>query len=420
MIYKFNRLNSFFILLLLVGYILISFLPGVMGTNSRMVTIPYRGLVLCLSLYILIQGIIWKRHKTFPSREWGFFIAFWVIYLFRVVYDLYYVGIKATVFPNTSDYILNAVGICLLPCVAIRYADSVDFKWVLKWFFRLLLVALSLSLFLNLVSPISDEVEYAGRYKGSSAMNSITYGHYGVSFALVSMFLFTKSEFFYKKAFYTLCFFFGLFIMYLAGSRSPLVALLVCSFFFQINNTGLFKGLVVVVLLAMPLYIFSDQIIEFLSGFGGSFIGRVLATINGGHTSGRDVLYVQALRDFADSPILGNAFLLQQGSGIGFYPHNIIIEAFMATGVVGGIVFIIWVARCLIVSYKLVASSHQHAWTGVLFLQYLIYGMFSLAIFSNAGFWYYSILVWNVAYTTYKREQAEAVGASQRKLVIQY
>ena len=405
MIYTFNRLNSLFILVLLVGYILLSFLPGLVGTDSRIITVPFRGVVLLWSLYILFRGVMWKGHETFPAWQWMFFIIFWIIYLFRLVYDLYYVGVKATVFPNTSDYILNAVGICLLPAAAIRYADNIDYQWVLKWFFRLLFIALLGSLLLNLSNPLDEEVTRNGQYQGSSAMNTISYGHYGVTFALLSMFFFNKSVSFYRKLLYVACFFFGLFIMYLAGSRSPLVALLVCLLFFQVNNAGLFKGLLVISLLTIPLIIFSDQIIEFLSGFGGSFINRVLATINNGNTSGRDVLYAGAYEQFLDSPIFGDAFVLQGGVGSGFYPHNIILEVFMATGVIGGLIFIKWIFKCLQISYKLIKVSDENSWAGVLFLQYLIYGMFSMAIFNNAGLWYYSIIVWNVAYGVIKQEK---------------
>lgn len=407
MIYKINRLNSLYILTLLVGYIVMSFLPGLVGTNSRIITVPFRGVVLFWSLYILFRGVMWKGHETFPAWQWMFFITFWVIYLFRVVYDLYYVGIRATVFPDTSDYLLNAVGVCLLPAVAIRYADNIDYQWVLKWFFILLFIALLISLVLNLSTPLTEEASSKGQYSGSSAMNTISYGHYGVTFALLSMFLFNKSVVLYKKLFYVACFFFGLFIMYLAGSRSPLVALLVCLLFFQVNNTGLFKGLFVISLLTVPLIIFSDQIIEFLSGFGGSFINRVLSTVNSGNSSGRDVLYAEAYEQFLNSPILGNAFVLQGGVGSGFYPHNMILEAFMATGVIGGIIFLIWIFQCLQTSYKLIAASNQNAWAGVLFLQYLIYAMFSQAIFSNAGFWHYSILIWSIAGISVKQRQKD-------------
>ncbi|MBF9252539.1 O-antigen ligase family protein [Pontibacter sp. 172403-2] len=384
-----------------------SLLPGLVGTNSRMITVPFRGLVLLWSLYILIRGIIWKGHNTIPAWQWVLFIAFWVIYVFRIIYDLYYVGIRATVFPSTLDYLLNAVGVCLLPAGAIRYADNVDYQWVLKYFFNLLLIALLFSLLLNLSNPLEEEVAHQGQYSGSSAMNTISYGHYGVTFSLLSMFLFNKSGEFYKKLFYVACFFFGLFIMYLAGSRSPLVALIVCLLFFQVNNTGLFKGLLFILLLTVPLIIFSNQIIEFLSGFGGSFITRVLATIKTGNSSGRDVLYAEAYNQFLDSPIFGSAFLLQGGVGNGFYPHNIFLEAFMATGVIGGLIFISWVFQCLRISYKLISASNQNAWAGVLFLQYLIYAMFSQAIFSNAEFWYLSVIIWSITYSSVKQKQIE-------------
>lgn len=407
MLYKFNRFNGLFLVILLVGYFFVSFLPGVLGTTSRVFTIPFRGLVLAMSMYIIYRGLLYKGHQTFKTWQWGLFISFWFMYISRMIYDLYFRSIEATVFPATSDYLLNAVGVCLVPALAIRYAVQVDYEWVLNWVFRLLGIALLTSLFFNIVSPLTGSEQYAGRYQGSAAMNTISYGHYGVTFSLISIFLFSKTDSIYKKGFYLVSFFLGLFIMYLAGSRGPLAALAVCLLFFQINNTGLFKGLFTLALFAIPLIIFSDEIIQLLSGFGGSFIQRVMATITEGHSSGRDVVYAEAINEFVNSPWLGNAFLIQSGQFMGFYPHNIIVEAFMATGVIGGICLLLWIFYCLRIAYKLIVISHPAAWTGVLLLQYLIYGMFSNAIFTHTGFWYYSVLVWSVAYSMQNNEAEE-------------
>jgi hypothetical protein len=216
-------------------------------------------------------------------------------------------------------------------------------------------------------------------------MNTIAYGHYGVTFSLISIFLLNRSESYFKKLFYLASFVLGLFIMYLAGSRGPLAALVVCLLFYQVNNSGLLKGLFMLALLAVPIIVFSEEII-------------VLATINEGHTSGRDVVYAEALQEIIDAPWIGNAFLIQTGPYAGFYPHNIIIESFMAVGAIGSIFFLGWLYYSLRSSYRLIASSHPAAWVGVLLLQYLMFGMFSSSIFLNTGFWYYSVIVWSVAY----------------------
>lgn len=158
-------------------------------------------------------------------------------------------------------------------------------------------------------------------------------------------------------------------------------------------------------LLAVPLIVFSEEIIQLLSGFGGSFIERIMSTINKGQSSGRDVIYADALNEFLNAPWIGNAFLVQSGLFTGFYPHNMIVEALMATGMVGGFFFLQWIYHSLRIAYRLIGVGHPAAWTGVLLLQYLIYGMFSNAIFLNTAFWYYSVIIWSVAYGTYKQNQ---------------
>ena len=407
MISKFNRFNGLFLVILLVGYFFISFLPGILGTTTRVFTIPFRAVVLGMAIYIIYRGVRYNGHVTFKTWQWGIFMIFWFLYISRMVYDLYSQRIESTVFSTTSDYMLNALGVCFIPAFAIKYADQVDYEWVLAWVFRLLGIALLTSLFFNLVNPLTGDEQYAGRYQGTAAVDTISYGHYAISFSLISIFLLSRSASYYKKAFYLASFFLGLFIMYLAGSRGPLVALIVCLLFFQINNTGLFKGLLTLFLLTVPLIIFSEEIIQLLSGFGGTFIERTLSAINKGQSSGRDVIYADAFNEFQNSPWIGNAFLVQSGPFIGFYPHNMIVEALMATGVIGSLFFFQWVYQCLRTAYKLITVGHPAAWTGVLLLQYFVYGMFSNAIFLNTGFWYCSVLIWNIAYGTYKQNQPD-------------
>ena len=67
----------------------------------------------------------------------------------------------------------------------------------------------------------------------------------------------------------------------------------------------------------------------------------------------RTGFYVEAWRDFLESPLLGSSLFI---GGDGAYTHNLVLEAFMATGIVGGTAYLAMVALMLLSAVRLVAA----------------------------------------------------------------
>jgi len=154
------------------------------------------------------------------------------------------------------------------------------------------------------------------------------------------------------------------------------------------------KGAITLVLLALPFIVFSSQLLEFLSRYGGALIDRILLATNTGD-QGRSSLWHKGLEQFANHPIFGNSFVLDRtaGSWVGFYPHNIIVESLIALGIIGGILILCIIGKGIFVAYKEIVQNSVNGWLGILFLQFSILAMFSNAIYTNHFFWYYSVLV---------------------------
>src|SRR5690606_33032492 len=102
---------------------------------------------------------------------------------------------------------------------------------------------------------------------------------------------------------------------------------------------------------------------------------------------------------------LGRAFLSQQGPALGEYPHNLIIESLMATGIVGGFFFIGWVFTTVFRGYKMLKLNYTAGWVALIFIQQVIFGMFSLSLFIHDRFWHFSVLVFIAWLTAVKHTE---------------
>lgn len=91
-----------------------------------------------------------------------------------------------------------------------------------------------------------------------------------------------------------------------------------------------------------------------------------------------------AINQFFDHPVTGSA-LVELNSGQ--YPHNWIIEAFMTTGILGGFIFLIILSTGLVFACRLVRGPAAVRWLGLLYVQYLMGGMFSGGFYFDYTFW---------------------------------
>ncbi|MBM4258951.1 MAG: hypothetical protein FJ147_24005 [Deltaproteobacteria bacterium] len=126
--------------------------------------------------------------------------------------------------------------------------------------------------------------------------------------------------------------------------------------------------------------------ILFLQGIGSNIDKRIASTLErteSGKESRLD-LWQSAWEDFLDHPLAGRAM---EGR-YDIYPHNLLVESFMATGMFGGGAFLWLLLLGLRAALRLIWRSHEHGWIGLLFIQMTVYGCFSGSLWSLSGFWY--------------------------------
>lgn len=393
---KINRfLATFNLFLIFIGYQLVTtlFLPNFAsydGTQdgtlvSRAITVPYRAFALGISLIVLLLN--WRKPtKTGVPLKLYFF--FWLMLILRIFYDLF---IRTDVHVNSSnarELIIYVFCVCLIPSLsAYKSLSSISLEKAFKFILWGYAILIPLFYYNNPLLFSIGSTDY--RLSGNIAMNTIAFGHYGVTLTLLSFFWGKNTNInweVYLSYFFMLI---GVFVMLRAGSRGPLVALFTCFIFYYISRQKTSNSAVIIFLSIVAfIYAISDLIFDAIRAISPILAERL--TLSGRYTeleefsNGRSSLYDQAIEKFYDSPIFGESFAIINSDGSFIYSHNMVLDAFMALGLLGGIMFIIILLYAFIKSRFLIMSNFKHWWIALLCIQYIIYNLMSGAFYQSA------------------------------------
>jgi O-antigen ligase len=102
-----------------------------------------------------------------------------------------------------------------------------------------------------------------------------------------------------------------------------------------------------------------------------------------------------------ESPLTGYAL-----ERFGNHPHNMIIEAFFATGIFGGLLYLLVMLKSLFCSFKLLRLQHSFSWIGVIFIHEFVRHLFSSSIWMGSSLFYATVgvlvLTHSLSLRTYK------------------
>ena len=383
------KLNTLLYILLIVGFTIISMFPDAFSLNSRIITVPFRAVILLLSITIILYTIYTKNNNKFGKTEF-FFIAFWLFYFLKAIISFKTYSFSEEVASKEIEIYLRIIGITFIPSLSVLIIKEKDIDY--KVFLNYVYYTLYIILLLNVVVGIKHD--YHGRSAGFMSMYSISFGHLGVSLALLSIYkLLYEVKTKYMQAVFFLGTILGLYILYTSGTRSPLIAFILClCFVFYLKNKLKYLGLFLLLLCTSVLAIiyFKPQYVE--DGHSSSFLNRVTNMIVSGDSSGRDILYRQGMEIFAENPIFGGRIIYFDG----MYPHNIFIEVIMAMGVIGLLLYLFFFKNCIIYLLKLKKikdNNEEVFWVSILWLQYFVLSLFSYNIHSSPEVWYLTAMI---------------------------
>lgn len=174
----------------------------------------------------------------------------------------------------------------------------------------------------------------------------------------------------------------GVVCLAISGSRGPvLTTILVASLFFLIRSEA---NIIRKVFSASALLVIFSFFFVFISSSGSSALLRLTNTgnrIQAGE-EGRFVLYADSYNLILDNIFLGYGVELPGG----VYTHNIILDAFLALGILGGGFFLIILFIGIYRSMLLIRRG-RYEWLGILYFVVFGWASFSSALYLLTPFW---------------------------------
>jgi O-antigen ligase len=270
---------------------------------------------------------------------------------------------------------------CLIPAISVfRSIRAIDFNLAFKWIFIGYVILIPIFYYNN---PLLFSFIDAGvRLSGNIAMNTISFGHYGVTLALLALFWTKQSDQIWQTVLSILLICVGIFIMLRSGSRGPLITMIGCLiFFFAARQRSYVGSLCILLLFVVLLLSFSTVLLDKIQELSPVMASRL--SLSGTETqfeeltSGRSGLYGIAIAKFVNHPIIGDSFAIFSQNGSFTYSHNIVLDAFMGLGLFGGILFIVMLFFAVQSSFQMVLNQELNWWLALLCIQSIISYMFS-------------------------------------------
>lgn len=376
-----SKLNicGYVIVLSVVGFPFAAALAQITGISSTILSILIRSVIIIYALLIILH-----TQKISKGMLLFFFSIFWIIYstklIFFLIYDL------QDLFHPDYFYLLFAFGTVLIPALSVYF--SVEESQLKKIIYHILY----LSTFVVLVSLVFGSRLYYNEFGVAvdnrlnlKSLNPISLGHVAVSNIIICLAFIQYENLSYQRLFlFLLLFGVGCWCLILTNSRGPLLVLLILGFllvFRKSKNIVHFSKKVFIFILVIGLFF----LLLIASSLTGNLLNRVMTVVDTQlETPGRVISYRGAIEQFLSAPILGDGI---EERVTGLYPHNTILEAFMATGIIGGIPFLIIVSWMMTKKFQNDRNSMGVKTIVLLGQQYVLASMLSGAIYGSHAMW---------------------------------
>tara|TARA_B110000211_G_scaffold148527_2_gene169149 strand:+ start:5992 stop:7170 length:1179 start_codon:yes stop_codon:yes gene_type:complete len=363
------------------GYeILISFglLAGIKAESSAY-SYAIRIFVLVWTLYFLRQLFSIKLNRE-ANVFLLCFISFWFWYFCRLTIDSWLnPGVLRV---SYFEYIAQSMFICFLPalaCFLINYQGKV--KEIETWLFTLLLIGGLLVLWTVSVSPLEIDLE-TGQLQ-LSKLNSTSVSWMGLSLIITSLYIaFKKIKGSVGIPLFVIGFgvLVGLSLMIFGASRATAIEFIVGFGLLLLvfrRQFGLGSAIVLLILLALLGLALFEALNYGLSGV-------LLSRIEGGlFTDGyRTEMFNNALEMYLGAPVLGSGI-----EPLGWYPHNLIIEAFLVNGIFFGLLTCFLILLVMFYAFRLIMVRSDLSLLPILYILSSMSMMVSGNIYTSNLFW---------------------------------
>jgi O-antigen ligase len=327
-----------------------------------------------------------RRGNLVFTWPWLPLALFWGLYIIRILYDGYWSTTPLRLTP--IEYLQYCLGLCFVPALAFSCRmQPRESRFALGGFILSAVAATCVSLYFYR-ELFGTNFSRLGSGEAAT-VNPLTVAYPGASLVLLGLYLLIDTEALKKTArWLAFCLIaLGFFPLALGASRGALLSIgFGLAVIALARGKSRFKTVLCVIATAVVAVPFA---LKYATELGSNVLQRVELTsseLKEGQTGlGRVRLWIDAFDQFVQSPLTGSG-LEEENSG--FYPHNMILESFMATGVLGGCCFTLASLAGIWKAYKLLAKISPHAWLSVLYLQFFIEGQVSGALYLSGFYWY--------------------------------
>lgn len=347
---------------------------------SRFYTIPLRVFLSIVILYFISHKIHVLRKNKFLNL---LCLLFTSLYIFKVLYSA---NIDAKLSRSWGEYIFYFLSFTTLPFLFYSAVDLVKYKQqIIKSMIiaGLCLGLLNIYIFKDvLLSGGIGRLSNLTAVTGEEVISPLALAYSGAITIVLCLYklIFEKMKSKEKLLIYS-SMLISFVLFFLGATRGALVAvflsLIIILYFGDAKKRFMFLTLI---LFASPV------VIAVLNFTGSSLFKRTSNSIKDGDTSGREVLWQDAYKEFINYPILGGRIEVS-----GIYPHNIFLEILMATGVIGFILFLLIMISSLYKGIFQIRKENVYLFPLLIFIcgfsQHLVTGSLwgAITLFSSMG-----------------------------------
>ena len=363
--------------------LLASTLSLVSAPDTPLFTIVMRVVVGAIALVAVV-----RCRRIFPVRDLTFvmlFTLFWGAYLLRTLFDAFV--LERFNARYTPEIVLVWTALFVLgPSISMFFGFD---RRTARAAYRLLcwatvvaaamLVYQSASIMMTLLERgqnIRFEFERLG---------PIGVGYLGGTLLVLAAVGFTRAleRFSLPSSLFWLCgVCVGLYILLIAGSKGPAaaaMAALLAYWLVPMRTARIVGGVVLAVVLYFGVLRLQAFILDWF-GFDVFFRFEDAADGDSESVDSRVFFFESAWSAFLESPLVGRSLFVDGTDG---YTHNLTLEAFMATGILGGTAYLGLVALMLRSAFRLLVRSDGFEWLALIGIYYFFAGMTSGAHFTS-------------------------------------